>query len=112
MCDEYEGCNCEKCVGIRNSDAVVLVFTPGTSVSSMDTTVLGLAVSLDKPIVLICPPGCKVPEKLAKVVDRFLEMGPDADREQMAQAVKEALLELGVFADRGRPPYGTEPSHN
>lgn len=27
-------------------------------------------------------------------------------------AVKEALLELGVITDHGRPPYDTEPSHN
>lgn len=106
-------CNCPRCQGVRNSDAFVMVFTSNATVASIDTTLLGLAVTLDKPIIVICPPGCKVPDKLAKVVDRFIELSKDADQEQMVQATKEALVELGVITDRdGRPPYDTEPSHN
>ncbi len=105
-------CNCPRCQGVRNSDAFVMVFTSNATVASIDSTLLGLAVTLDKPIIVVCPPGCKVPEKLAKVVDRFIELSPDKQNEQMVQAVKETLIELGVITDRGRPGYDTEPSHN
>ena len=106
-------CDCPRCQGVRSSDAFVMVFTANGSVASIDTTLLGLAVTLDKPIIVVCPPGSKIPDKLAKVVDRFIELNTDAEQEQIVQAVKEALLELGVITDRGpRPPYDTEPSHN
>lgn len=106
-------CNCPRCEGIRKSDAFVMVFTSNGTVASIDTTLLGLAVTLDKPIIVVCPPGCKVPDKLAKVVDRFIELSKDVEQEQIIQAVKEALLELGVITDQDpRPPYDTEPSHN
>lgn len=35
---------------------------------------LGLAVMLDKPIIAILKPGTKIPEKLARVVEQFVEM--------------------------------------
>lgn len=34
---------------------------------------LGMAVMLDKPIIAIIRPGTKIPEKLARVVEHFVE---------------------------------------
>lgn len=106
-------CNCASCQGLRQSDAFVMVFTSNGAVSYTDTSLLGLAVLLDKPIIAVCPPGCKVPDKLAKVVDRFIEIRPDAQPVQIIKAVKEALIDMGVDKPQDpRPPYDTEPSHN
>ena len=40
---------------------------------------LGLAIMMDKPIIATFRPGTKIPEKLAKVVDRFIELGDLSD---------------------------------
>ena len=34
---------------------------------------LGFAMFMDKPIFMLIPPGTKVPDKVASVVDRFIE---------------------------------------
>lgn len=38
---------------------------------------LGFCIMLDKPIIAVIRPGTKIPEKLARVVDRFVEYDPD-----------------------------------
>lgn len=50
---------------------------------------LGLAIMLDKPIVAAIEPGTRVPEKLARVVDRFVEIdfGDPSFRQRLADAV-------------------------
>ncbi len=49
--------------------------------------ILGLAVVLDKPIVLACPPGLPIPDKVARVVDRFVEWNDDQAKMQLALGV-------------------------
>jgi hypothetical protein len=58
---------------------------------------LGLAIMLDKPIVAVIPPGAEVPEKLARVVDRFVELDlkDPTGRERLAEALKE-ITEKGL----------------
>ena len=55
---------------------------------------LGLSIMLDKPLIAVVVRGAKVPEKLARVVDRFVEMDPDnpaSAQDGMAEAIKHVL---------------------
>jgi hypothetical protein len=104
-------CRCERCEAVRSSAAYVIV---SPDLNELDTALLYLAISLDKPIVLVTLPGCKVPDKLAKVVDLFVEMTPGMQHGQLTEAVKAALVDLGVVPDdavavRG---YDLKPSQN
>ena len=57
---------------------------------------LGLSIMLDKPIIAVVRPGVKVPERLARVVDRWVEgdIGTDEGRSKMAVAINETLAEM------------------
>lgn len=100
---------CKRCDALRESAAFVLACQPGGTLDDMDTTLLGLAVTLNKPIIMVCPPGYKVPEKLAKVIDRFVEHDPDFN--VVVAAVAAALRDMGlVSADHD--DYGPKPSLN
>lgn len=104
-------CKCDQCEGVRKSSAFVIAVP---DYSQIDTGLLGLAVMLNKPIIVLCPPGLKVPEKLAKVVDRFVELSPGMQPAQIIEAVREALIDLGVIDAPGtvRLGYDTKPSQN
>jgi hypothetical protein len=58
---------------------------------------LGLAIMLDKPIVAAIRPGTPIPEKLARVVDKFVEVDFDdpTQRERLMQACEELLEKEG-----------------
>ena len=104
-------CKCAQCEGVRKSSAFVIAVPDS---SQIDTGLLGLAVMLDKPIIVVCTPGLKVPEKLAKVVDRFVELSPGMQPAQIIEAVKTAMIDMGILTGEGpvRPGYDTEPSQN
>lgn len=53
---------------------------------------LGLAIMYDKPICSVIRPGTKIPEKLSRVVDKFVEM--DFNDPTQAQRLNEALEEM------------------
>jgi hypothetical protein len=79
----------------------------------LDTGLLYLAISLDKPIVMVILPGCKISDKLAKVVDRFVEITPGMTAGQMMESVKAALIELGIVPYTSPVQgYDIKPSHN
>lgn len=59
---------------------------------------LGASVMLDKPIVAVIQPGMKVPEKLARVVDRFVEL--DTADPAFSVRLTEAIHELGIGEGR------------
>ena len=99
-------CNCSTCISIRDSAAVVFALIPGKGIRHLDATALGLAVTLDKPIILICEPGSRVPEKLAKVIDRFVEYDPDPTA--VSAAIKDTLIDMGLIND----VTDDKPSHN
>lgn len=82
--------------------------------NELDTGLLYLAMSLDKPIVMVILRGCKVPDKLAKVVDRFVEITPGMKVGPMTEAVKAALIDMGIVADTPGPVrgYDIKPSQN
>lgn len=54
---------------------------------------LGLAIMLNKPIIAPVRPGTQIPEKLSRVVDRFVEFS-GKDMTALGVAVKEALADL------------------
>ena len=96
MCkfDYSHGCDCRKCVAFRNSKVFVFVLSTA-GVTVIDPLAIGLAVTLGKPIVLAFTPGFQVPDKLAKIVDRFVEVGKDDSLEQILQSIKETLVDMG-----------------
>lgn len=91
-------CKCERCEAVRSSAAYVIV---SRDLDELDTALLYLAISLGKPIVLVTLSNCKVPDKLAKVVDRFVEMTPGMQPGQLTAAVKAALVDMGIVPDTG-----------
>lgn len=58
---------------------------------------LGVMVMLDKPIVLVVPPGTKVPGKLVKVADAILDgdIDTDASRASLAGRLRDVVDRLG-----------------
>ena len=50
---------------------------------------IGAMILLNKPIILCIPPGSEIPEKLAKVVDEFVEYKPNDN--QCKKALVEAI---------------------
>ena len=104
-------CKCAQCEGLRKAVAFVIAVP---SISDIDTGLLGLAITIGKPILLITKPGLNVPDKLAKVVDRFVEISSDATPLQIIEAVKTAMIDMGLLPGEGpvRPGYDTEPSQN
>ena len=57
---------------------------------------LGLAIMYDKPILSVIQPGTKIPEKLARVVDRFVELDINqlaTNSERLHEAINEMLQE-------------------
>ena len=56
---------------------VVIAFVPGKpeSLDAKFAIELGAMVMFDKPILAFIQPGTKIPEKLSRVVDRFVELG-------------------------------------
>ena len=54
---------------------------------------LGLAIMYDKPICAVILPGTSIPEKLAKVVDKFVEMdfNDPTQRDRLTDALNEML---------------------
>jgi len=60
---------------------------------------LGLAIMMNKPIIATCQPGTEIPEKLTKVVDRFVEMDFNDTAEsakRLGETAKELINELGL----------------
>ncbi len=57
---------------------------------------LGLAIMLDKPIIACISPGTKVPEKLARVVEKFVELdlGSEHGKQRLQDAITELMEEL------------------
>ena len=50
---------------------------------------LGLSIMYDKPILLVVPPGTKLPDHLVRVADSIVEGHPD--QEETAARIKAAL---------------------
>lgn len=59
---------------------------------------MGVAMLLDKPILACVMPGVKVPEKLARVVDRWVEVDikDPTSRERLANEIRDMMADLGL----------------
>lgn len=78
------------------SSAASVTLVPRGATDVKFAVELGLSIMLDKPIIAVVSPGAKVPERLARVVDRFVEGDPTTQegREMIVQAVNEAVSEM------------------
>lgn len=58
---------------------------------------LGLAIMYDKPIIACIQPGTKIPEKLSRVVERFVELdlNDPSQHERLTDAINEVMKERG-----------------
>jgi hypothetical protein len=54
---------------------------------------LGLAIMLNKPIIAVIKPGTEIPEKLSRVVERFVELDMNAPDmgERLTEVIQEEL---------------------
>lgn len=84
---------------VKDSSLVVSI-VPAGEIDIKFAIELGMAVMMDKPIVAVIPPGTPVPEKLARVVDRFVELDfrDPTQRERLAETLKE-MVEEGLGED-------------
>lgn len=80
---------------VRDSAVFVAIFPSGETDEKFSIEI-GLAVMLDKPLILIVKPGTHFPEKLARVCDRIVE-GSD-DSEEMANRLAGVMREMGVLS--------------
>ncbi len=57
---------------------------------------LGLAIMYDKPIIALVQPGMEIPEKLTRVVDKFVEFDLDdpTSRDRLMEAINEMKVDL------------------
>ena len=57
---------------------------------------LGFGIMYNKPIILVVPPGTKVPDKLVKVADRIVEldMNDEDSRNRLTETIMEMKAEL------------------
>ena len=55
----------------------------------------GLAIMFDKKILAVIQPGTEIPEKLTRVVDRFVEfdLNDPSQRERISEGIKDMLEE-------------------
>lgn len=69
---------------------------------------LGLAVMFNKPIIAVIRPGTQVPEKLTRVVDRFVELDLDdpTSRDRLADTIKDMAEEYSKEDDEDADPSG------
>lgn len=80
---------------VRAGDLLTIVIREKAAIDwSGLASMIGLAVALDKPIILMCPAGVPVPDKLARVVDRFVEYVDDKDARTFSFQV--AIHSLGM----------------
>ena len=79
---------------VRRSAALVMNYQSGFAPDEV-CEAIGLAVTIGKPIFLIIKAGSRVPAKMSAVVDRFIEW--DADVNVMGNAIKEAMIDLGLL---------------
>jgi hypothetical protein len=78
--------------------SIFISITPGNpkQVDVKFAVELGLAIMYDKPIIAVIAPGTKIPEKLARVVEKFVELENPQDptgRERLIEAITEMMDE-------------------
>ena len=81
---------------IEGSDAFVSITPLGIEEGKVDIKFaleLGLAILYDKPIIVCTPPGRKIPAKLIKVGDRFVEydLNDENSKVRLTNTIKEVL---------------------
>lgn len=56
---------------------------------------LGLAIMFDKPIIACVQPGAKIPEKLSRVVEKFVELdlNDPTQQKRLTEAINEMMEE-------------------
>lgn len=82
---------------IKSAAATVSIVPVGTEKLDVKFAVeLGLSVMLDKPIIAAIRPGTPIPEKLARVVDRFVELDLDDPtwKQRMQDAISETIADI------------------
>jgi hypothetical protein len=72
--------------------SVFLSIIPENDIDVKFAVELGVAIMLDKPIIACIRPGTKIPEKLARVVDRFVEIDPNSS--DWHDRLKDVLTEM------------------
>lgn len=72
--------------------AIVCSLVPKDGPDAKFAVELGMAIMLDKPIMLVVPPGTHVPEHLARVADDIVEGALDA--KETARRIDEACHRL------------------
>jgi hypothetical protein len=80
-------------VKMTDSAAVVSICPPGEPDIKFAVE-LGLAIMLDKPLLILVGPGRDVPEHLRRVADELVVA--DVDVEEGRQLVQQALERLGI----------------
>jgi hypothetical protein len=82
--------------GMFDSAAVMVPMLPHAAKDVGFAVQLGMAVMLDKPLIILVTPGTQVPSRLLKVADAVVEWDGDSDEEGMHRRVGEALRGLGI----------------
>jgi nucleoside 2-deoxyribosyltransferase len=76
---------------IEQSEAVVVIACNPNEIDEKIAFEMGVAIMLDKPIIAVIKPGTKIAEKLARIVDVFIEYSTP---ENIAEEIRQAMEEL------------------
>lgn len=87
--DEWVGHVLNELVPMLQDSEVVASFVPDGETDVKFALETGLAIMLDKPIILVVGPGVRVPAKLLRVADAVVE--GDMSTEQGRQSLLERL---------------------
>jgi len=78
---------------IDGSDVVVSVVCNPADIDPKFAVELGVAVMLGKPIIAVIEPGTRIPDKLARVVDDFVELNRDC-LDSTSDGIREAIQRI------------------
>lgn len=79
---------------IQDSNIFVSIVPNPENIDIKFAIELGIAIMLNKPIIAAIKPGVKIPEKLSRVVDRFVELSDNINN--VAEAIKEAVEDMKI----------------
>jgi len=82
--------------GMKDSQVFLQLWDEKILTDPLPVLQTGLAVLMDKPFILVVPPGSVLPENMRRLASRVIasDITNARDRESLARQVKDALLSV------------------
>lgn len=103
---EFERRVNEELLPVMKGSSMIVSIIPRNGIDVKFAVELGISVMLDKPIIAVVQAGAKIPEKLSRVVDEFVEL--DFDDPDMKTRMQECIEKI---ADKVAERLKNDTSH-